>query len=404
MPVYAYEAIREPGEVLRGELEAADPLLASAALLRRGYHVLSLKDTATTRHRPARLGGLGGLRQRDFVRFTRDLASLLKAGLPLASALRTLREREPAPAWQGIFTGLRVRLEDGQTFSHALQAYPMVFDAVYVNLIRAGEEGGNLPEILLRLAAFAGQREEIHTRTRMAVVYPAVLLLLGLVAVVMMMTLVVPRFTEVLQETGQALPWPTAVLIALSGFFSTWWWALLPASIAAGLALRHAMRSATGKTVRDKALIRLPLFGDLVKKNQAGLFARTLGALLENGVPLVQALQITAGTQGNVLYQEAVRGLVKQVRDGQVLSRALERCPLFVRAMPSIIAVAEQSGNLPGALHQIADEQEQDTARHVRLLLTLLEPAMIVFVGALVGFIVLAMLLPIFSLGDSLQL
>jgi type II secretory pathway component PulF len=404
MAIFSYEALREPGESVRGEIEAEDAFAASAMLLRRGCHVLRIEDTAASTGKRPKLGGWGGLKHRDLVRFTRDMASLLKAGLPLSTALNTLRERDAHPVWKGIIGGLRARLEDGQTFSQSLAAFPDLFTPVYTNLVHAGEEGGNLVEVLNRLAALGEQREELRSRARMAMVYPAVLLSLGVIVVFVMMAFVVPEFTSVFDETGQALPLPTILLIAISSFLGRFWWLVIPVAVGLGaMALKWA-QSPAGERMLGNLILRMPLAGPLLQRIQLGFFARTLGTLLECGVPIVAALRITADTLGNNRYREAVAGLAAIVRDGEVLSRAIEGNPLFTSSLPSILAVGEHGGTLPETLGHAADEFDRDADRQVKVVMTLIEPLMIVLLGGVIGFIVLAMLLPIFNLGDSVQL
>jgi general secretion pathway protein F len=236
------------------------------------------------------------------------MASLLKAGLPLSTALNTLRERDAHPVWKGVIGGLRARLEDGQTFSEALGAFPDLFRPVYTNLVRAGEEGSNLVEVLNRLAALGEQREELRSRAKMAMVYPAVFLSLGVIVVLVMMAFVVPEFTTVFDETGQALPLPTVLHITISSFLGRFRWLVISAALALGaMALKWA-QSPAGERVLGNLILRVPLAGPLVQRIQLGFFARTLGTLLECGVPIVAALRITADTLGNHRYREAVAG------------------------------------------------------------------------------------------------
>ena len=229
MATFAYEALREPGVPVKGEKEAADEHAAATALLARGYHVLSIADVnvlAARRLKP-RLGSRGGVRRRDLVRFTQELASLLKAGLPLSQALSTLRGRADRPGWRGVLGGIGARLEDGRTFSEALAAYPDIYDSMYVNLVHAGEEGGTLVGVLTRLAELGAKRDEISARVKMAMVCPAVMLAVGVVTVSVMVTLVVPMFIDVFEETGQTLPLPTRMLVWLSDLAVSLWWVLI---------------------------------------------------------------------------------------------------------------------------------------------------------------------------------
>jgi len=406
MATFAYEALREPGEPVKGEIEAADEHSAAAALLDRGYHVLTIADAnalAARRLKP-RLGLWGGLKRRDLVRFTRELASLLKAGLPLSRALSTLRSRADQPGWRGVLGGIGARLEDGRTFSEALAAYPDIYDSMYVNLVHAGEESGTLVGVLTRLAELGEKRDEIYARVKMAMVYPAVMLAVGVVTVSVMVTLVVPMFIDVFKETDQTLPLPTRMLVWLSDFAVSWWWAVLLGIAALSFGLVHYARSERGQRFMGALSLRVPLLGRLARKTAIAAFSRTLGTLLGTGIPIVNALAITASTLRNGSYGDSVRAMANTVRDGDLLSHAIEGSPLFPEAIANVVAVGEHSGDLPDTLQQLADEGERDIDREVKVVMTLLEPIMIVLLGTIVGFIVLAMLLPIFNLGDAIEL
>lgn len=406
MATFAYEVIREPGSTIQGEIEADDSHSAAVTLVARGYHVLHIEDAnarAAARLKP-RLGIWGGLKRRDLVRFTRDMAHLLRAGLPLSQALNKLRARAGDSGWRGVAGGLRARLEDGQTFSQALGAYPEIFDPMYVSLVRAGEEGGKLAEVMDRLAELGERRDELQSRVKMALVYPAAMLTLGAVTVFVLVSFVVPMFTSVFSETGQMLPLPTRVLVDISGFLSAWWWVVLPIAGILVFACVQFCHSPQGKLLLDKVFLRIPLLKRLVSKNEVAAFSRTLGTLLGSGIPIVTALEITAKTLKNVPYSDAVQGMSVAVREGSALSEAVDASPLFSDMVGSVIAVGEESGDLSNSLHQIADENEREVERETKVIMTLIEPLMIILIGSIVGFIVMAMLLPIFELGDTIRM
>jgi type II secretory pathway component PulF len=406
MAIFEYKAVREPGSTVSGELEANDLRSASAALLARGFHVLEIHDIERKgRTGPRyRLGGWGGLKRRDLVRTARDMASLLRAGLPLSRALEKLHVRATNTRWKEIADGMRAKIADGQTLSQALSAYPEVFDPMFVNLVRSGEESGRLADVLQRLADLRESQEEIVSRVKMAMVYPGLMLTLGLVTVVVLVTFIVPTFVEVFQDTGQKLPLPTSVLVGISGFFSTYWWLILPGALVGGFALVRYLKSPPGRRAWGAISLRLPLLGGLAQRGEIAAFTRTLGTLLANGIHIVRAIEITSRTLNNPVYAQAVGEMAGPVREGESLSNTLEENPLFPDMVASVVAVGEESGSIDQSLNQIADEYEREVDREVKVVMTLLEPAMILFIGAIVGFIVMAMLLPIFELGESIQL
>jgi type II secretory pathway component PulF len=399
MPTFAYEAMRMPGETVRGEIEADTAPAASLALISKGYHVLTVEE----------IGGghafsFRRIRRAEVTRFTRDLSVLLKSGLPLSSALRTQRANHQKEEWVLLLTNLRARLEDGASFSEALGAFPRAFDAVYVNLVRAGEESGKLPETLDRLARLYEQRDEIRSRVVLAMVYPCVLMGLGAITVAIMMTFVVPMFTGVFKETGESLPWPTQALVAISGALGKSWWVVFIALCLLGLIMSRVYKLAGVQQAIGRLMINLPLIQRVTRTIQVGSFARTAGSLLESGVPIVSALRISESTLSNPIYRTAVHEIAERVHGGDVLSNAMTNNPLFQPALISIISVGEHSGTLAESLQGYADQLDRELDREVRVVMTLLEPAMIVLLGLVVGFIVISMLLPIFSLGDTLEI
>jgi type II secretory pathway component PulF len=406
MPDYFYEALREPGPPVTGEVEADSDKAAVAALAAKGYHVLTIHEADKGQASRLRLGigPFAPLKHRALVRTTRDSANLLKAGLPLAQVLETLSKRAANATWSSVLRGIRDKIEDGQTFSQALSAYSGIFSPMYVNLVRSGEESGRLVEVLERLADVGEKREDIMARVKMAMVYPAVMIALGLLTVTVMIAFVVPMFVNVFEETGQTLPLPTRMLITSSRFARDGWWLAAMLLAAAFFLAKRSLRSNRGKRFLASISLRLPLIRNLIRKAEVAAFSRTLATLLSSGLPIVNALRITASTLKNPLYTEALQRMGQSVRDGELLSTALSKEPLFPDMTASIAEIGERSGELSSSLQHLAEENEREVDREVRVLMTLLEPAMILFLGTVVGFIVLAMLLPLFNLGDALQI
>ncbi len=405
MRTFHYEAIREPGQTVRGSIEAEEPAAAAATLLGRGYHVLRIEhaDGAEVSRLSHRYAPFSGFRRRDQVRFSRDLATLLRAGLPLVQSLGRLRARETRKGWKNVCAGIQAALEDGRTFSQSLAQYPGLFNEMYVNLVRAGEEGGNIAEILQRLAQVGEHREELRSKVRLAFVYPLVMLGMGAATVLVLLTVVVPMFNEVFAEMGQSLPLPTQILVSLSAVMQAWWFLIVPGIALAGLGLARFLARPAGVRLRSVLVLRVPRLGAIAATAEVSIFARTLGMLLDNGVPMVRALEVAAGTLGNHLYSQDALRMRDAVRDGIALSRALDDSPRFPDTLASVASVGEDSGTLPEALLQIAGDYDRDLEREIKVFTTLLEPAMIIAVGAVVGFIVSAIILPIFQLGDIAQ-
>lgn len=405
MANFTYEVLEKPGATVRGEVEAEDISAAASILISRGYHIVSLAGSDQVEGKKYRLGtGLGyTVKHRDLVRHTRDLASLLQAGFPLSQALATIRSRDTHTVWRSIWNSIRGHLEQGLSLSQAMEAFPGIFGPMYTSLVRAGEESGKLADVLKRLANVGDQQDELRGRVKMAMVYPAVMLFVGIVTVFVMVTFVVPMFIGVFEETGQTLPLPTRILVLISNTTSSWWTLIVPGLACLVWAGLRFSKSPQGKHYVSVASLHIPLIRRLVRQSQLAAFARTLSTLLSSGVSMLSALRITAATLENAAYRQVVENMVVAVREGESLSGFLQKTPLFPPMVASIVSVGERTGDLCGALEQIAQENEKDLDREVKVFMTLLEPMMIILMGAVVGFIVLAMLLPIFRLGDAIQ-
>ncbi len=402
MSLFIYEAIREPGNSERGEIQADSAQAAASILLAKGYHVLRVEDSESSgfSRRSLCFGWRTGLRRNELTRLTRDLASLLRAGLTLSASLGTLQVRFEKHAWRRIAAGLLADLEEGRTFAEALSQYPQIFEPMYLGLVRAGEESGRLVESLVRLAEVGEKRDELIARVKMAMLYPTVMISLGVATVVVLLTFVVPMFTGVFKDTGQQLPWPTQALVMISHGLQIWWPVILPGCALTLFVLMRFLKTDRGKHIRSALVLHLPVLSGIVCKSQVADFARTLATLLASGVPIVHGLSITAATLTNVYYREAAARLGTALREGARLSQAIETAPPFPQMLTSVIAVGEESGTLAESLDHVAIEYEKEIDREVKTAMALLEPLMIILMGGMVGFIVVAMLLPIFSLGD----
>ncbi len=406
MKSFVYEALRGPAETVQGQIDAEGEDAAVAMLRRRGLHVHQIEESTGGRLRGLELGPgwLGKIPRRELIRFTRDLASLLRAGLPLAQSLMKLQSGEFHPGIESVCIGIRVSLEDGRRLSDALEDYPGVFDPMYINLVRAGEEGGELPAVLTRLSDLGERRDETRSKLKMAMVYPSAMLALGAITIIILLTFVVPMFTEVFRSTGQVLPLPTRALVFLGEFLRVWWWAVSIGAFFTAYGLQVWSKSVAGRKQIGRVLLSVPVLRRSALASETASFTRTLGTLLENGITVVRSLEVAERTMALAPFQSEVATLRDRVRDGDPLSSGLASSALFPPRIAGIIQVGEESGTLPDALQQIADDTEKALDRELKVLMTLLEPTMIVLVGSIVGFIVMAVLLPIFELGNAIQL
>ncbi len=329
---------------------------------------------------------------------TRQLATLVKAGMPLLRSLNTVGEQlDPGPL-RDVFTTIAADVESGSKFSEALAAHPRWFPPFYVNMVRAGELGGLLDEILKRLAELLEKQARLRDRVRSALMYPAFVMVAAVAILAILMAFVVPTFLTMFTELGSALPLPTRILVAISTACRQWWWAVL-----AGLAgltglLRALAQSRAGRRFLDQAVLGAPVIGSLVERLLIGRFARTLGTLIASGVPILSALETVRATVTNAVIDDALQDVERSLKAGESLARPMELSGVFPPLVSRMVALGEETGQLDRMLMQLADSYEEEVDVQLAGLTQLLEPALILFVGGVVGFIVIAMFMPLLSL------
>ncbi|MBI3087914.1 MAG: type II secretion system F family protein [Candidatus Omnitrophica bacterium] len=329
---------------------------------------------------------------------TRQLATLVKAGMPLLRALRTVSDQlDPGPLRQ-VFTLLAGDVEAGVRLSEALARHPRVFPPFYVNMVRAGEVGGLLDEILKRLAELMEKQQRIRDRVRGALMYPAFVMFAAVSILIILMAFVVPTFLGMFTELGSALPLPTRILVFIcDSVREGWWWVLLAAGGLTAL-FRAAIQTPAGKRQVDRTLLHAPVFGSLLQRLLIARFARTFGTLLSSGVPILEALTTVRATVSNAVFDDALQSVERSLKTGESLARPMELSGAFPPLVSRMIALGEETGQLDRMLVQLADSYEEEVDIQLGGLTQLLEPLLIVFVGGIVGFIVIAMFLPLLSL------
>ena len=347
------------------------------------------------RRRRLRLGRSG---RPQLVLSTRQLATLVKAGMPLLRALRTVSDQlDPGPL-RDVFTTVAADVESGVKFSEALSSHPRWFPPFYVNMVRAGEIGGLLDEILKRLAELLEKQARLRDRVKSALMYPAFVMVAAVGILTILMVFVVPTFLGMFTELGSALPLPTRILIGACTIVRAWWWIVLLALLGCGGLLRLFLRTPTGRRLIDQAMLGAPVFGSLVERLLISRFARTLGTLIASGVPILSALETVRATVTNVVIDEALQDVERSLKVGESLARPMEISGVFPPLVTRMIALGEETGQLDRMLMQVADSYEEEVEVQLSGLTQLLEPLLIVFVGGIVGFIVIAMFLPLMSL------
>lgn len=407
MPVYEYHAKRGPTDVVDGAISAPTRPAAVAHLTQQGLSPMWIREQlagegATA---PVVVPATHGIhvRSRDINAFTRQLASLLRSGVPILKGLMTIREQTDDQRMGAVVGNLERDIRDGRMLSEAMQRYPRVFSPFYINMVRSGEAAGVLDEILMRLAQAQDEEEEMRAKVQSALAYPLLVLAAGAVSVFVMLTFFMPRIARIFDNSSLSLPWPTRILIALGDFFGNYWgWTMVPLIVILVI-LRRMLRVERGRMTIDRMVLRLPVAGRLLRDADLARFARTLSLLVRTGIPIHHALDLSCGTMHNaVLRAEIGRVSTGTVQQGASLAagmRQLIHVPMFVANM---VAVGEASGRLEDALDEIARYYGRELERSIKLITALLEPVLILVVGAIVGFIVFATLLPIFQIGRTL--
>ncbi|OGX28662.1 MAG: hypothetical protein A3B78_00985 [Omnitrophica WOR_2 bacterium RIFCSPHIGHO2_02_FULL_67_20] len=402
MPRFTYRAKDQSFNVVEGAIEADSEAAALSRLGGEGVFPISINEVGLRASSPR--GALSRrLSPRLLAYTTRQLADLLGGGLPLLNALTLLAKQTEQPGLRRVIESLAGAVRDGRALSEALRDHPRVFPPLYRSMILAGEVGGGLEAALSRLAELGEHEAELRSRLLSASAYPLFVFCIAILMCVFLMAYVIPTLSLVFLETGQLLPLPTRLLLAVSRAFTDWWWALGAGAAGAGWALRRWYASAAGRSAIDRALLTAPGVGPLLRRLETGRFARNLGIMLGQGVPILQSLEVAAGNVGNATLRRAVADVRDAVRDGSSLARALAATRGFPVFVSNMVAVGEESGTVDAALLKVAGAYERELDRTLRTLTTILEPVLLVAVGGIVMFIVLAMVLPVFQIGLGVQ-
>jgi type IV pilus assembly protein PilC len=397
MPTFAYTA-RLPDGALRSATIEAPSRDDAVQLLRRRRMAVVKVDEAGKKPKPA-----GRVGMRDVVIFTRQFATMINAGLPLVQALDILSRQSENKALQEITKAVVFDVESGATVADAMRRHPKAFTDLYTNMVAAGEAGGILDTILLRLATFLEKNDALVRKVKGAMVYPAVIMGVAGLAILILLWKVIPVFEDMFSSVNLELPLPTRVVIGLSRFVNGYWWAVSAGVAATVFVVRRYYATAEGKLVIDRLLLKMPVLGDVLRKSAVSRFTRTLGTLIASGVAILDGLEITAKTAGNRVVSDAIMASRASIAGGDTIAAPLARSAVFPPMVISMIAVGEQTGGLDEMLTKIADFYDDEVDAAVSALLSLLEPIMIVVLGVVVGGMVVAMYLPIFDMINAVQ-
>ena len=409
MPKFAYKATNKEGKDQFGVLEAESQALAVQDIRNMGLFPTHIREARKSDEKRARKkkGGLediyfGGLKWKEVVIMTRQLSTLIDAGLPLLRSLNILVVQLKASKLRDILRDISADVQSGSTFSEALAKHPKAFDRLYVNMVKAGEVGGMLETVLARLAAFMEKRMALIRKVRGALVYPIFVVLVACGIVTFLLIKVVPVFAEIFEEFGKGLPAPTQFLVDASAFIQYQWWKILLYFSSTIIFFKLIRKVPIIQRIIDRVSLKIPLVGNLVTKVAVARFARTLGTLLTSGVPILQALKITKDTISNSVIQDAIQKVHDRIKEGDTIAVPLDESKVFPPMVVNMIDVGEETGSLDAMLNKIADIYDNEVEIAVEALLSLMEPAIIIILGGIIGFIVIALYLPIFTLGDAL--
>jgi len=390
--VFEWEGKDRNGKIVKGELRAGGEAMVSATLRRQGILVNKVKKR--------RVSGGSAIKQKDIAVFTRQLATMMRAGVPLLQAFEIVARGATNPRLTRLLNDIRQDVETGTSLSSSFRKHPMYFDALYCNLVEAGETGGILEALLDRLAIYQEKTVAIKNKIKSALTYPIAVLVVAFIVVAVIMIFVIPAFKDVFTSFGADLPAPTLIVIAMSEFFVSYWWAIF-GSIGGGLYFffQSWKRSVTMQKRMDRILLKIPVFGDLLFKSAVARWTRTLSTMFAAGVPLVEALDSVGGAAGNAVFAEATEQIQRDVSTGSALTTSMQTTGIFPTMVLQMASIGEESGSLDHMLGKAAEFYEDEVDEAVKALSSLMEPFIIVILGTLIGGIVVSMYLPIFKIG-----
>jgi type IV pilus assembly protein PilC len=400
MPMFEYTARSQTGQIQKGQMDVSSKDDVTAYLRKNRLIMVSVREA------PKQIKlGVGGARvkTRDIVIFTRQFATMINAGLPLVQSLNILASQTENKTLAEVTRAVVYDVESGNTLADAFSKHPKAFTALYVNMVSAGEAGGILDTILLRLATFLEKNDALVRKVKGAMVYPGVIICVAMLAISILLIFVIPTFQSMFASVNLELPLPTRIVIGMSNFLVHFWWAILLAIGGAWFGAKSYYATPAGRLQIDAALLKAPVLGDVIRKSAVSRFTRTLGTLVSSGVSILEGLEITAKTAGNQVVHDAVMESRQSIAGGETIAAPLEKSKVFPPMVISMIAVGEQTGGLDEMLSKIADFYDEEVDVAVSALMSLMEPAMIVILGVIVGGMVIAMYLPIFDMMNAVQ-
>lgn len=416
MPIYSYIARSQSGERTEGKIESNDKHGAVIKIEAQGLVPISVQELAAAKQ-AARIGSAGrkrinlqlqrgtkpGMNRREMLLFSRELSDLLSSGMKMGNALHTLSQRDPSMPHNQVIAQLRDEIVQGGSLSESLGRRPEVFPQLYVSMVRAGEASGQMSLALEQLCTHYERVQEAREKIISATIYPAIVLIMGFITIIVTMVFVIPRFEGIFTSLGRALPLPTRMLIGMSDAVIKYGWAMAAVGTIVFIMISRALKTEAGLRTWHRMKLRIPLIKNIVTANAYAHFARTLQALLKNGVPVLQALEIVENTAGNVVIAEQIRSARGKVTDGASLSEPLAAGGVFPTLLTDMLAVGEEAGDVPSSLGHIARRYDSEMTRSIGMLTTILEPLLILLIASIVGFVAISMLLAVFDMTSGLN-
>ncbi|MFH1809327.1 MAG: type II secretion system F family protein [Pseudomonadota bacterium] len=401
MATFVWEGTLRSGELRKGIMEAASRDEVERKL--RNQQITIKKVGRDWKNIQLRMPGTGGVELKDLVQFARQFATMIDAGLPLVQALDILASQSETPAFKAVLSQVKGDVESGKTFADALSKHPKVFDPLFVNLVSAGEVGGVLDTIMNRLAQYLEKNAKLRRQVKGAMIYPSVVLMVGIVIAVAMLMFVIPVFQAMFADFNAALPGPTQFVVDLSQAFRDVWWLLAAAVVGLVMGWRAVRKSDRGREITDRLFLSAPIIGDLLRKVAVARFTRTMSTMLSSGVPILDALEIVAKSAGNKVIEKALFFARARISEGKTLAEPLAETKVFPSMVVQMISVGEATGAMDTMLGKIADFYDEEVDVAVAALTSLIEPIIMMFIAVLLGGLVITMYLPIFSIAGAVS-
>jgi len=401
MPVFKYKAINNQGNTVDGTVDAESVKTANDKLKRDGFYPSSIDEIQ--KEQGGKFSLFQGVSTAELAISTRQFSTLISAGLPLEASLSTLSEQTEDKRLGQVLSQVREKVSEGGSLVNSLKDHKNVFSDIYISIVGAGEASGNLDVVLLRLADFLEKQASLRSKVRSAFVYPIFMFVIGSGVLAFMMTFVIPKITKIFEESQKALPYSTVILINTSNFITEYYYLIFIFLVGLTYIVLRYIKTDKGKEQKDRLSLKIPIFGKINRMVILARITRTLGTLLSSGIPLLDALRIGGEVSGNQVYINSLQNVSENVKEGTSLARPLEQSGVFPPMMTRMIAVGEQTGELEEMLNKVADSYDQQVETTLSALTSLLEPIMIVVMGGIVGFIVFAILLPIFDITSTIS-